>query len=77
MVVVLMKTNERYNTLSAALNIIDPEGTLLPGTVEHNWITGTLISWMDQMEPDEVLRKSKSVRRHLRISAHTIDSPTL
>ena len=58
--------NARYNTISAALNIIDPEGTFVPGSVEHNWVTGTLLSWMDEMEPDEVLQKSESARRMFR-----------
>ena len=53
---------DRYNTISAALNIIDPDGAFAPGTKEHNWVTGTLLSWMDEMEPDEVLRKSESAR---------------
>ncbi len=56
-------SNVRYNTISAALNIIDPDGAFVPGTVEHNWVTGTLLSWMDEMDPDEVLRKSESERR--------------
>ena len=59
-------TSARYNTISEALNIIDPEGAYVPGTKEHNWVTGTLLTWMDEMEPDEVLRKSESERRMLR-----------
>ena len=65
-------SNTRYNTISAALNIIDPDGAFVPGTVEHNWVTGTLLSWMDEMEPDEVLKKSKSARPMLRTKARTI-----
>ncbi len=60
------KTNERYNTISAALNIIDPEGTYLPGSMEHNWATEAILSWMAEMEPDEVLKKSESSRRLFR-----------
>ena len=59
-------TNERYDTLSGALNIIDPEGAFVPGTKEHNWVTGTLLSWMDEMEPDEVLRMSETARNIFR-----------
>ncbi len=51
-------TNERYDTLTEALNIIDPQGTLLPGTSAHNSITETILSWMDAFEPDEVLKRS-------------------
>ena len=70
--VMAKQTNIRYNTISAALNIIDPEGAFVPGTIEHNWVTGTLLSWMDEMEPDEVLRKSESARPMLMIMARTI-----
>jgi hypothetical protein len=68
----LMKTSERYNTISAALNIIDPEGAFVPGSKEYKWLEGSLLSWMGKMEPDEVLRKSESARRMLRQIAHTI-----
>ena len=54
--------NDRYNTISAALNIIDPAGAYVPGTIEHNWATETILSWMSKMEPDDVLRKSESAR---------------
>ncbi len=54
----LMKSNDRYNTLSAALNILDPEGLFVPGTKEYNWVEGSLLSWMDEMEPEEVLNKA-------------------
>ena len=63
-------TNDRYNTISAALNIIDPEGACVPGTMEHNWATETIVSWMAEMEPDEVLRKSENERGMFRCKRH-------
>jgi hypothetical protein len=57
-------TNRRYETLSEALRILDPEGTLSPGTPEHNQITEEILAWMARMEPGEVLRMSYD-RRHL------------
>ena len=63
-------TNARYDTLSEALSIIDPQGTLTPGTVEHNTVTETILSWMDKLEPDEVLRMSKITRRMFRYRQH-------
>jgi hypothetical protein len=54
------KTNDRYNTILAALDIIDPKGAYVPGTLEHNWATEEILSWMAEMEPDEVLRKSET-----------------
>ncbi len=64
--IMVTNTNNRYNTLSAALNIIDPEGTYVPGTQEHNWATEMILSWMAEMEPDEVLRKSETARNGFR-----------
>ena len=54
--------SERYNTLSDALTIIDPQGKIEPGTVEHNTVTETILSWMAEMEPVEVLRKSETAK---------------
>lgn len=63
-------TNDRYNTISAALNIIDPQGTLTTGTAAYNSIMDMILSWMDELEPDEVLRKSESARRMFRYKQH-------
>ena len=68
----LMKSNDRYNTLSAALNILDPEGVIVPGRKEYNWLEGSLLSWMAEMEPDEVLNKAVSVRHTLKILSRTV-----
>ena len=57
------QTNDRYEMISTALHIIDPEGTYLPGTKEHNTITEMILSWMDELEPEEVLRRSEKARR--------------
>jgi hypothetical protein len=62
MTIMAKPTNQRYLTLVTALTIIDPEGLLLPGTREHNRLTETILSWMDRMTPDEVLRMSKTTR---------------
>lgn len=59
-------TNTRYETLAAALAIIDPDGILSPGTAEHNAITETILSWMHEMQPAEVLRMSADARHTIR-----------
>lgn len=56
-------TNQRYDTLAEALEIIDPHGNLIPGTRPHNAMTDTILLWMDELDPDEVLRRSAIVRR--------------
>lgn len=68
--VMAKRTNTRYDTLSEALRIIDPQGTLTPGTVEHNTVTETILSWMDKLEHDEVLRMSETTRRMFRYRRH-------
>lgn len=65
------QTNDRYNTISAALNIIDPEGAYVPGSIEYNWATEMILSWMAEMEPNEVLKKSETARRGFRCKRHT------
>lgn len=65
------QTNDRYNTISAALNIIDPEGTYVPGTMEYNWVTESILSWMAEMEPDEVFRMSEDARNVFKFKRHT------
>ena len=68
----LMKSNDRYNTLSAALKILDPEGVFVPGTKEYNWIEGSLLSWMAEMEPENVLNNAVSARDTLKILTRTV-----
>ena len=63
--------NVRYRTLSKALAIIDPKGALMPGTKEHNRVTEMILSWMAEMEPDEVLRMSHDSRSLLNIEGHS------
>ena len=55
-------TNVRYQTLTRALAIIDPEGVLQPGTRQHNRVTERILAWMEEMGPDEVLRRSMDAR---------------
>jgi|GEM_PF-2095553 len=55
-------TNVRYQTLSKALTILDPKGVLMPGTKEHNTVTEMILSWMAEMEPEEVFRMSHDRR---------------
>ena len=64
------QTNDRYNTISAALKNIDPNGAYMPGTVEHNWATEMILSWMAEMEPDEVLKKSENARCSFSYARH-------
>lgn len=64
-------TNERYKIIAKALNIIDPQGMLAPGTTSHNTIMETILAWMDELEADEVLRRSESARHILMFKRHS------
>ncbi len=57
-----LATNHRYETLSEAKGILDPKGTLSPGTLDHNRVTEMILSWMAEMESGEVLRMSHDCR---------------
>ena len=70
MTTMVKSTNLRYRTLSTALAIIDPNGMLVPGTQEHNWVTETILSWMAEMEPGEVLRMSKDAKNIFKPEQH-------
>ena len=70
--VMLMKVNDRYSTLSEALDIIDPNDTFVPGSKAHNWLTESILSWMEEMTHDEVLKKAVSARHTLKLLTHTI-----
>ena len=65
------QTNDRYDTISKAIQIIDPQGVMAPGTAEHNRVTETILSWMAEFDPDEVLRKSATARRLSVFRPHT------
>ena len=64
-------SNLRYQTISKALAIIDPKGVLIPGTEEHNKVMEMILSWMAEMEPDEVLRMSHDSRSLFNIEGHS------
>ena len=57
------EVDDRYNTISAALRIIDPAGVLLPGTVAYNWATEMNLAWMAEMGADEAMRESEDSKR--------------
>lgn len=68
-------TNNRPNTISAALCSIDPQGTYVPMTVEYDWVKGSLLSWINDKEPDEGISKSESARPMPRQEAKQLPAP--
>ena len=63
--------NQRYQTLSKALTIIDPKGVLIPGTPEHNRVTEMILAWMAELETGEVFRMCYDSRCLLNIEGHS------
>lgn len=53
------------DTLSKALRVIDPSGTLVPGTRQHNRISSLIREWIDQCGPDYAICMAKVGSEHL------------
>jgi len=52
-------------TIAKAPTLIDPSGTLVPGTRPHNRISSTIQDWIDQCGPDYALSMAKVGSEHL------------
>jgi hypothetical protein len=55
----------RNNPLSDALELIDPTGTLVPGSQEHDTVSYMLQGWIDQNGPDQALCMARLGATHL------------
>jgi hypothetical protein len=53
------------DTLSKALTLIDPAGTLVPGSRQHNRISSLIREWIDQCGPEYALCMAKDGSEHL------------
>jgi hypothetical protein len=53
------------NPLSDALKLIDPSGTLVPGSQEHDMVSYLLQGWIDQSGPDQALCMARMCRKRL------------
>jgi hypothetical protein len=56
---------DRNNPLFEALELIDPSGTLVPGTEEHDKVSYMLQGWIDQNGPDQALCMARLGATHL------------
>ncbi len=52
-------------TLSEALKLIDPSGTLVPGSSQYDVIVEMIESWIHQHGPEEALDMARKSARHL------------
>lgn len=53
------------DTLTKALTLIDPSGTLVPGTEEHDSIKDMIRGWIDECGPDHALAMARKGAEHL------------
>ena len=51
--------------LSEAMQLIDPSGTLVPGTDEYDSIKDMILGWIEERGPDYALDKAKEGSKHL------------
>jgi hypothetical protein len=55
----------KNDPLADALKLIDPTGTLVPGTKEHETVSYMLQGWIDQNGTDKALCMARMCRKHL------------
>jgi hypothetical protein len=53
------------DTLTNALEVIDPSGTLVPGTRQHNRISSMIREWIDHCGPEYALCMAKEGAKRL------------
>jgi hypothetical protein len=61
-----MTTNpSEKDTLSQALELIDPSGTLQPGTEQYDYIRDMIQRWIDECGPENALQMAQKGAKHL------------
>ena len=53
------------NVLAHAFKIIDPSGTLVPGTESYKTIKDMIQGWIDQCGPEKALDMARTGAKHL------------
>jgi hypothetical protein len=56
-----LERETEVETITKALTLIDPSGTLVPGTVEYKTIKGMILSWIDECGPDCALAMARNL----------------
>jgi len=55
------------DTLNEALRLIDPDGTLVPGTRQHDRIREMVEIWLRRHSPEEVLEMARNRAKYLNV----------
>ena len=59
------RTEKERDSLSDALALIDPAGTLVPGTEAYDTIRDMILGWMDRCGPEYARCMAKIGAKHL------------
>ena len=59
------RTDIDGDTVSKAMALIDPSGTLVPGTVEYNTIRDMILGWIDECGPDYAIDMASKGAKNL------------
>ena len=59
------RTDHERDSLSDALALIDPAGTLVPGTEAHDAIRDMILGWMDRCGPGYAIGMAQKGAKHL------------
>jgi hypothetical protein len=66
--------SKRYEALLAAMEIIDPDGSLIPGSSEHNQVIDTILKDIDKKGAKEALDEYERTKAHHRAQIRYIAS---
>ena len=64
-----LSKNERYETLKAAVEIIDPDGDLTPGSYERGIVIDEALRMIDEYGPEDAVRRIEKSKAHLQAQA--------
>ena len=59
------QTGNARDTVHEAMKLIDPSGTLVPGTEAYDAVRGMVLEWIDQCGPDYALDMAERSAKHL------------
>lgn len=59
------QTDKDDRTCSEALKLMNPSGTLVPGTDEYDLIRDMILGWIDECGPDCALDMARKGVKHL------------
>lgn len=61
----VLSQKERYETISTAMKMIDPDCMLTAGSHEHDIILSHITSLLEEVGPEETLKQIEGSKAHL------------